>query len=270
MADVAPRAGRPEHPDIIGGGAIDEQMRKGVVIALERGGEEGGRVVVCRVSDGLPPRAVVPVGIPRICRAAVVRVEVQVRGQLIARTPRRRAPHAGRGVGERRGIAGVGRRAIAVQVPADGVQLREGRHGDQPVVVRVVIEPGSGGHGRGRRPVAHAVHRAHPEGIRRAIGQPRHRIRGGMRLPRGAVGNRRPGAKDPIPGLLLILVRGEGAAVVRSRRPAQGHLGMARLGRHAPRRPRHGRRRGGHGGGRRAGPMGVHGPHLEGIRGAIG
>ena len=125
-------------------------------------------------------------------------------------------------------------------------------------------------HGPGRRAGTHAVHRAHLEGIGGAIGQARHRVGRGLRLPRGTAGNRRPGPRRPAARLLLILVRGNGRAVGRGRAPAQGHLGIPRLRRHAPRRPRHGRRGGRHGRGRRAGAVVVHRAHLKGIRGAIG
>ena len=104
---------------------------------------EGGVVLA---ADGRP----VGVGVAGVDRAVAVGVEVQVRGQLVAGAVavgvrvRVRAAHVlpGRSPGEGRGVARLvarGRRAVAVEVPAQRVQLGQRVDLDQAVVVGVVV-----------------------------------------------------------------------------------------------------------------------------------
>ena len=122
-------------------------------VAAERG-RKGGFRILRGVSYAVPARAAVPVGVVGVGHAVAVGVEVDVRRQLVAlaavrrlvRVAAVRTAHAGGGVGERAGggggIAGVQRHAVAVEVPAHGVQLRVAADLDEPVVVRVVVRAG--------------------------------------------------------------------------------------------------------------------------------
>ena len=142
-----------EQPNVVRAAAVDEQVGDGVAVALQGGGEGSALS-----ADGLPARPGV-VGVVPV--AVAVLVEVQVGGQLVAGAARsgRRvgvavvvaggAAHGGaggrggQGIGEGGGVVGgVGcrRRAVAVQVPADGVELGQGADLNEAVVVRVVID----------------------------------------------------------------------------------------------------------------------------------
>ena len=150
------RAGaeRREQP-VVRGAAADEQVADHVALAVERG-VEVRRVRRRRVrADGQPAAAAVVVGVARVAGAAgvggpvAVGVEVQIVLQLVAGAVvvvgvggAGGAAHVGAVVAERlapaRGVAG-GRSAVAVQIPAHGVQLGEGADLDQAVVVVVVV-----------------------------------------------------------------------------------------------------------------------------------
>ena len=112
----------------------DAEVADAVAVALEH------RVVA---ADGLPPCAAVPVGVARSVRAIAVVVEAQVLGQLVAVASGGRTPHARDGVGEGRRVGrdavGVVRRAVAVPIPPDRVQLRQGGDLDQAVIVGVIV-----------------------------------------------------------------------------------------------------------------------------------
>ena len=135
--------------------AVDVQVVDGVAVAVEHRVERlladppqallvaGGHAG----ADGIPAVAAVVPGVVRIAGAVRVRgtvavgVEVQVLRQLVAPASPGRAAHARRGgrEGGRVGAAVARGRAVAVQIPADGVQLRERRDLDQAVLVGVVV-----------------------------------------------------------------------------------------------------------------------------------
>ena len=138
--------------------AVDVQVVDGVAVAVERRVEVGAVVRRRGRADGIPAAAAVVVGVARVAGAArvggavAVGVEVQVPGQLVAGAGGRagdgRAAHVRAGVGERAAGAAVvrrvaGRGTVAVQIPADGVQLRERRDLDEAVVVHVVVRAGA-------------------------------------------------------------------------------------------------------------------------------
>ena len=142
-------ADAPEQPDAARG-TIDVQVGDGVHVALER-----GRVA----PDGRPANAAVPVFVCHIHVAIPVRVEVQIPGQLVPGAViivgivrRGGTAHARYGVGKGGGIDDrvcvVVHGAVAVQVPADGVQLRQGADLDQAVPIAVVGNRGCHGLGR--------------------------------------------------------------------------------------------------------------------------
>ncbi len=142
-----------EQPDVVVAAArpVDEQVADRVVVAL-KGGHERLRPAVAQRLPAVAAVVVIVVGVDHRSAAGVaarVRVEVQVRVQLVARAVvvvgiggGDGAAHARCGVGEgQRIVVGVGRirGAVAVQVPADGVQLVQVYDLDQPVVVVVVV-----------------------------------------------------------------------------------------------------------------------------------
>ena len=106
--------------------------------AVEDGSEFG-----TKAADGVPAATTVPVSVPCIYRAAVVGVEVQVRRQLVPGATAARAAHARDGVRESHDIVGsMGgsvRRAVSVQIPADGIQLRQVAYINQAIIVPVVV-----------------------------------------------------------------------------------------------------------------------------------
>ena len=128
-------------------------------------------------ADGIPAAAAVVVVVVRVARAAGVRrtiavgVEVQVLRELVAGAGGGagdgRAAHAGACAGERAaGAAVVGgvagrHRAVAVQIPAHRVQLRERCDLDEAVLVHVVVRAGAFGvrhrHAQARRRAAVAA-----------------------------------------------------------------------------------------------------------------
>ena len=99
--------------------------------------------------DGFPAEAVVPVVVARVADPVPVRVEVQVLEQFVSgASVQDGAAHLRDGFREHRGIRGhplIRGYAVAIQVMADGIELRQGPNLDQPVIVGVVID-------RGRRP----------------------------------------------------------------------------------------------------------------------
>ena len=115
------------------------------MVAIEGRGKAG---LKGKFTDGIPAQATVPVSVARIHGAAVVGVETQVRRQLVPGTATAGAAHARDGVWEGgdigSSIGAIVRCAITVQVPADGVQLRQGGDLDQVVVVGVVVGRGLG------------------------------------------------------------------------------------------------------------------------------
>ena len=145
---------RAEQPHVARRRALDEQVGYDEPVALESGGESAGVR-----PKRLPAAAGVVVIVVAVARrgrarsgvsgAVAVRIEVEMGGELVAGACPGRAAHAsgGRPVSEREGGAvllpvGVGRRildGVSVQIPADGVQLREGGYFDEAVVVQVVI-----------------------------------------------------------------------------------------------------------------------------------
>ena len=145
--DDGGRARAAEQPDVppgvAGGGAVDEQVVDDLALAVE-GGVEGRRPR----ADGREAGAAVVVDVARVpgavpVRGAVaVRVEVQVVRQLVAGAAGVGTAHVRGVVGERLAVPGRvagGGRTVAVQIPADGVQLRQVAYVDQPVVVAVVV-----------------------------------------------------------------------------------------------------------------------------------
>ena len=156
--------------------AVDVEVVDGVAVAVEHGVEVGAVAGRPAAADGIPAAAAVVVGVARVAGAARVRrtvavgVEVQVPGQLVAGAGGRagdgRAAHVRAGVGEGAAGAGVvrgvaGRGTVAVQIPADRVQLRERGDLDQAVVVHVVVRAGAlvvrDGHAQHRRRAAVAA-----------------------------------------------------------------------------------------------------------------
>ena len=152
MADDTGRAGGAKQPDVVGTAPLNKQMTDGVPIPLK------GRAEPVGVSpDGRPAGTGVPVGgvvfridlsvhvgiVVRIDLPILVGIEeIQVRRQLIARTPAAGDPadHPRR-VGKRCGVvrrSGGRRGAITVQVVPHGIELGQGRNFNQPVIVRVV------------------------------------------------------------------------------------------------------------------------------------
>ena len=137
-----PASNAPEQTGVVARTAVDEQVGDDMAVALEVGAE-----VVVAVADGLEAGAAVVVGVVAVADAArvggtvAVGVEVQVRLQLVAGAASPRAAHVGAAVGERLVVQRRVRRrgAVAVEVPAHGVQLREVAHLDQAVVVAVVV-----------------------------------------------------------------------------------------------------------------------------------
>ena len=133
---VPQHAARPqplEEADLVGAGTRDHKVGDHVPIAVEGAG--------IGAADRVPARAAIPIGRAR-------RDKVQVAGQLVARAAGATA-HPRQRTGEGRGVAGVGGHPVAVQVPADGVQLGQIGDLDQPVVVGVVVDAIS----RRRRPL---------------------------------------------------------------------------------------------------------------------
>ena len=141
------RAQRREQADV-GAAAVDEQVADHVAVAVERGREVGRVRRRCGRADRVPAVAAVVVRVAKVAGTVRVRavvaigVEVQVLVQLVASAAGGRAAHAGRRVVEGTLVlvlvAGRGR-AVAVQVPADGVQLAQAADFDQAVVVAVII-----------------------------------------------------------------------------------------------------------------------------------
>ena len=123
--------------------SLEVQVGDSVVVAVEGGAEPGAAG-----SDGQPAVAAPP---SHVCLAGGVAVavgEVEVLRQFVADAPGGRAAHAGRGVGERLGVGRqivAERQAVAVQVPADGVQLLQRAYLYEAVVVGVVVAGLRGG-----------------------------------------------------------------------------------------------------------------------------
>ena len=133
-------ADRSEQPCGIESAAIDrldQQVADGMPVAVESRTER-----IEGITNGHPAVPVVPIGVACVGAPAGVGVEVQIRRQFVADTSVG-APHPRRSLDERRMVpAPVGlhvRRAIAVQVVAHGVELRQIANIDETVVVRVVV-----------------------------------------------------------------------------------------------------------------------------------
>ena len=181
---VAQHAARPqplEQAHLVGAGPHDGKIGNRVAVAVE-----GPRI---RPADRVPARAVIPVG-----RAD--RAEVQVEGQLVAGTARGQAAHTRCRVGEGHRVARIGGYAVAIQIPADGVQLGQAGDLNQAVVVRVVVNEARRHRNRRRgRAGPDDVDRADGQLIRRAVGEARDGNGCGPRLTRGTVGDVRPGSR---------------------------------------------------------------------------
>ena len=133
----------PQIPDH--GAALQTAEQPGELAAVGDGQAGDGMAVAIEnrpvTVDGRP----VGVGVGGCNHPVAVGVEVQIRIQLVAGAAARRAAHPGAGnrEGKRGSVGGgVGRRRIpvAVQVPADGVQLVQIDHFDQPVIVAVIVD----------------------------------------------------------------------------------------------------------------------------------
>ena len=104
--------------------------------AIKEGLEGGFKVV----ANGHPPLSIIPVGIARVGSAVAVGIEVQIRDEFVSGASGVGTPHACGCVGEGGVVArGVGRgRAVAIKVPADGIQLHQIGHFNESIAVRVV------------------------------------------------------------------------------------------------------------------------------------
>ena len=178
VANIRAGADHAEQSGVNQPGVVDVQVGDGAPVALKLCREhpsaqvrvEGEattewirhvRADPLAAQEGMPSEAVVPVGVAGVGLAVGVGVEVQVGAQFEACAAAGRAAHADSGVGERGGelrgavriVAGhpvLVRRvhvsdAVAVEVPADRVQLRRVADFDQTVVVDVIIAAGGGG-----------------------------------------------------------------------------------------------------------------------------
>ena len=147
LAGVAARQHAHQTPAAAHDGVKHPQIPDHPVAAqeTEQPGNAGG--ADGHIADGIPAavkhcgvcppdRRPVGVVIPRAHAPAVVGVEIQIRRQFVAQPPhyRRIPPAECRVIGRDAGF----RRPVAVQIPPDGVQLRQRIHLGQPVVVRVV------------------------------------------------------------------------------------------------------------------------------------
>ena len=122
VADAAGESSS-EQAYVPGLGPVDVQVGDGVVVAVKIGVVPGAGSLA---PDGNPAGAPVPVGVAFVNAAVVVGVEVQAGVQLVAVTAGGGAAHAGGRAGEGGGVGRAVRDAVAVQVVADGVQLRQG------------------------------------------------------------------------------------------------------------------------------------------------
>ena len=143
------RVNHPQIPDHPVGAQETEQPRN----ADGTDGHLADSMPVAVKHRGISPPDRRPVGvfIPRPHAPAIIRVEIQIRRQLVAQPPHNRRIPPGEG-----GVIGRGagfRRPVAVQIPPDRVQLRQRIHLGQPIAVRVV---------RGERP---------PRPLRRGVQQ---------------------------------------------------------------------------------------------------
>ena len=150
-------ARRAEQTEVANGRVVHVQVADGVSVALELGVVTGAGEVAAHAVESCVGVVVGVVGIAaydvrfayRVCRAVAVGVEIEVGVQLVAEAVvvvdvggGRRAAHVG--VAAQEGVGVVcrvpgGHAAVPVQIPPDGVQMGEGGHFNQPVVVLVVV-----------------------------------------------------------------------------------------------------------------------------------
>ena len=214
--------------------AVDIQVRDDMAVAVEGGGIAQPIVIEPaipqKLADRRPARTLVPVGVPPVRTAAAVGVEVQVGGEFIpftavGTTHLQRAFREGRVVGPP--LLAIDK-AVAVEVVAHRIELRQGANLDQRVIVDIVVAVACPDFDadllHGTQPVRVGCAHQHAQAPRAE------RIQGHIRTRQPGIDTHRIGRKQAVGQAVAIRIPGTHPLCSASplRRPAESSVPAAR------------------------------------------